>query len=109
MKLQIAGTIWNWDISHSKLLPALQDYAGTQKPITIAFSSGTDLEAPGYYAIPHQFMMVLVSASCSMKLENYIGQLVLDSHSRSVHIVQFYSWVQNGPLLWIPTKMVQAT
>lgn len=75
MKLQIAGTIWNWDISHSKLLPALQDYAGTQKPITIAFSSGTDLEAPGYYAIPHQFMMALVSASCSMKLENYIGQL----------------------------------
>lgn len=99
MQLQIAGTIWDQDISHSKLLPELQDYADTQKPIPIGFSSGTDLEAPGYYAIPHQFMMALVSALCSVKLKNCIGQLVLDFHSRSFHIVQFYSWVQNGPLL----------
>lgn len=37
MQLQIAGTIWDWDVSHSKLLPELQDYAGTYKPIPIAF------------------------------------------------------------------------
>lgn len=82
-----------------KLLPELQNYAGTQKPIPIASSSGMNFEAPGYYATPHQFMMPLSSALWSMKLENCMRQLVLDFHSGGSHIVQFYSWVQMNPYL----------
>jgi hypothetical protein len=51
------------------------------KATFIVFLSGISFKASGYWTLPHQTMMLLFSALCSMKLENCKRQLVLDFHS----------------------------